>query len=72
MSDEEYGDFRERSEVSYAIEIARSRALGIPEARRKAAEEHQELLTEGRKTPGHYLWTAYEGDEPVGDLWAPR
>jgi ribosomal protein S18 acetylase RimI-like enzyme len=69
MSDEEYADFRERSEVSYAAEIARSRALGLPEARRKAAEEHQQLLTEGLKTPGHYLWTAYEGDQPVGDLW---
>jgi GNAT superfamily N-acetyltransferase len=69
MSDEEYAEFRERSEVSYAAEIAASRALGLPEARRQAAEQHQQLLTEGLKTRGHYLWTAYEGDQPVGDLW---
>src|SRR5215207_11299467 len=23
----------------------------------------------GVRTPGHYLWTAYEGAEPVEDLW---
>ena len=69
MSDQEYAEFRERSEVSYAAEIAASRAVPLPEARRQAAEDHERLLPEGVRTPGHYLWTAYEGDEPVGDLW---
>jgi GNAT superfamily N-acetyltransferase len=69
MSDEEYAEFRERSEVSYATEIAASRAIPLPEARRKAAEDHERLLPEGPRTQGHYLWTAYEGDQPVGDLW---
>lgn len=69
MSDEEYADFRVRSEVSYAAAIAGSRAVPISEARRQAAEDHERLLPEGVRTPGHYLWTAYEGGEPVGDLW---
>jgi len=69
MSDQEYAEFRERSEVSYAAAIAASRAMPLREARHKAAEEHQQLLSEGLRTPGHYLWTAYEDDRPVGDLW---
>jgi ribosomal protein S18 acetylase RimI-like enzyme len=69
MSDEEYAEFRERSEVSYAAAIPGSRAVPISEARRQAAEDHERLLPEGVRTPGHYLWTAYEGGEPVGDLW---
>jgi len=43
MSDEEYAHFRERSEVSYAAEIAASRAVPLSEARRKAAEDHEPL-----------------------------
>src|SRR5215210_1953778 len=69
MSDEEYAEFRERSEVSYAAAIPGSRAVPISEARRQAAEDHERLLPEGVRTPGHYLWTAYEAGEPVGDLW---
>src|SRR5215211_6656669 len=69
MSDREYAEFRERSEVSYAAEIAASRAVPLPEARRQAAEDHERLLPEGVRTPDHYLWTAYDGNEPVGDLW---
>src|SRR5829696_9393871 len=69
MSDEEYTEFRQRSEVRYAAEIAASRAESLPEARRQAAEDHERLLPEGVRTPDHYLWTAYEGAKPVGDLW---
>src|SRR5215218_4447703 len=52
MSDEEYAEFRERSEVSYAAAIAASRAVSLPEARRQAAEDHEQLLPEGVCTPG--------------------
>ena len=69
MSDEQYAEFRTRSEASYATQIAASRAVPLPEARRQAAEDHERLLPEGVRTPGHYLWTAYDGAEPVGDLW---
>ena len=69
MSDDEYAEFRERSEARYATEIAASRGMPLADARRKAAEEHQHLLSDGLRTPGHHLWTAYEGDQPVGDLW---
>jgi GNAT superfamily N-acetyltransferase len=69
MSDQEYAEFRERSEVSYAAAITAPRAVSLAEARRQAAEDHERLLQEGARTPDHYLWTAYEGAEPVGDLW---
>ena len=69
MSDEEFADFRNRNEASYASEIAASRAIPLDEARRTAADEHSQLLSDGLRTPGHYLWTAYDGDQPVGDLW---
>ena len=69
MTDDEYAEFRERSEVSYAKRIAASRALPPPEARRIATEEYQALLSEGLRTPDHFLWTAFEGDQPVGHLW---
>lgn len=69
MSADEYAHFRERSEISYAAAIAASRAVPLSEARRTAAEDHEQLLPEGARTPDHYLWTAYEGDQPVGDLW---
>jgi hypothetical protein len=44
MSDQEYAEFRQRSEVSYAAEIAASRAVPISKARRQAAEDHERLL----------------------------
>jgi hypothetical protein len=72
MSDREYAEFRERSEVSYAAGIAASRAVPLPEARRQAAEDHERLLPEGVRTPGHYLWTACDGNEPVGGPLAAR
>ena len=37
MSDEEYAEFRERSEVSYSAEIAASRAVPLLEARLQEA-----------------------------------
>lgn len=67
MSDNEYAGFRLRSEASYAKEIAASRAIPLPQARRSAAEEFERLLPEG--TPNHHLWTAFAGGQPVGHLW---
>lgn len=69
MSSEEYADYRERSTASFAKEIAASRGVPLAEARRIADEDHSSLLPEGRRTPGHFLWTAWQGDQPVGDLW---
>jgi hypothetical protein len=67
MSDEEYAEFRERSQVSYAAATAAScrflRLVARP-PRTKGSYCRRDL-----RTPDHYLWTAYEGDEPVGDLW---
>src|SRR5215204_1284038 len=51
------------------LRFAASRSVSLSEARRQASEDHERLLPQGVRTPGHYLWTAYEGDEPVGDLW---
>ena len=69
MTSQEYATYRRSGEVSYASNIAASGALPMPEARRKAAEDYQRLLPAGMGTPGHRLWTAYEGEDPVGVLW---
>ena len=69
MTEDEYAEFRKRSEQNYATRIAAARALPLPEARRTATDEHQALLSAGLRTPGHYLWTAFEDDQPVGHLW---
>jgi len=61
MSDEEYAEFRERSEVSYAAAIAASRAVSLPEARRQAAEDHEQPAAGG---------CAYSGPLPVDGLRA--
>lgn len=69
MTDAEFAEFRERSEADYADDIAASGAMPLAEAARRAAEDHERLLPDGLRTPGHHLWTAYDGDQPVGDLW---
>jgi hypothetical protein len=59
--------------VSYANKIAASRAIPLAEARREAAEK--QLLSEGLRTPIHYLRTAYAVTSPLRTfccMWKPR
>ncbi len=69
MSREEYLVFRPRLEAEYAANLARSGALTAADARRKAADDLAALLPSGRNSPGHLLWTAHDGQQPVGLLW---
>ncbi|MGK5519396.1 GNAT family N-acetyltransferase [Micromonospora sp. URMC 107] len=69
MTDEQYLRYRQRAESSYARHIAESGAMPVPEAQQKAQEEYAKLLPDGLTTPGHHLWTAYDGADEVGMLW---
>ena len=69
MTDREYVADRVHGEEVYAAEAARAGHLPLPDARRKAADSYARLLPQGLRTPGHRLWTAYDGDRPVGVLW---
>ncbi|SCL16492.1 GNAT family N-acetyltransferase [Micromonospora inyonensis] len=35
----------------------------------KSRRDHERLLPDGLDTPGHQVWTAYDGDADVGMLW---
>jgi ribosomal protein S18 acetylase RimI-like enzyme len=69
MSQEEYAVFRPALEADYALNLAASGALPAAEARLRATEQLDALLPQGLGTPGHLLWTAYDGEQPVGLLW---
>jgi ribosomal protein S18 acetylase RimI-like enzyme len=49
-----------------ASDLVRAGALPAAEARRQAAEEVDRLRPDA---PGHRLWTAVDGDQPVGHVW---
>jgi ribosomal protein S18 acetylase RimI-like enzyme len=49
-----------------ASDLERAGALPAAEARQQATEEVRRLRPDA---PGHRLWAAVEGDEPVGHVW---
>ena len=69
MTDQEYAVFRPHLEADYGANIATAGGMPEPEARRKAAADLDELLPSGLRTPGHLIWTAFDGTDPVGHLW---
>ena len=69
MTPDEYAAYRASAEESYAQGIHRSGSLPLEEARAKSAEDYARQLPDGLATEGHRLWTAYDGDTPVGMLW---
>ncbi len=38
-------------------------------AREDSRRQHEQLLPRGVESPGHWLWSAYDGDDEVGVLW---
>jgi ribosomal protein S18 acetylase RimI-like enzyme len=68
MTDAELVAFRRRREVPYAAELERAGLMPMAEARLWAADRER-LLPQGLRTPGHLLWTAWEGARPVGEVW---
>lgn len=69
MTEEQYGRYRDGAEAEYARSIAASGAMPLAEAEAKARADYQRLLPAGLRTPGHRLWTVYDGDVEVGMLW---
>lgn len=67
---EQYRSWRPRVERERAEGLVRAGALPATEAGRRAADDLARLLPRGRTSPGHRLWTAYDGgDEPIGTVW---
>ena len=69
MTAQEFAVFRPHLEEDYGANIAAAGGMPEPEARRKAAADLDELLPSGPPTPGHLIWTAFDGTDPVGHLW---
>jgi ribosomal protein S18 acetylase RimI-like enzyme len=69
MTDEQYRRYRERAEQKYARDIADSGAMPLAEAQEKSRADYRRLLPDGLATPGHRLWTAYDGADEVGLFW---
>lgn len=69
MTAEEYAVFRPRLEADYAANLARSTSAPLDEAARRSADDLGRLLPDGLDTPGSLIWTAYDGAQPVADLW---
>jgi len=69
MTEGEYAAYRLEAERDYADEISASGAMPAIEAEEKARADYARLLPDGLRSPDMYLWTAFDGDEPVGLLW---
>lgn len=69
MTEDQYGRYRDGAEADYARSIAASGSMPLPEAEAKSRADYQRLLPAGLGTPGHRLWTVYDGDVEVGLLW---
>ena len=72
MTTEEYGGYVEYLNAAYAEEMLEAGAFTDLEAATVASEQSQaDLLPRGVDTPGHHLWSAYDGDTPVGHPLGP-
>ena len=69
MTAGQYRAYRETSDEQYAKDIAESGAMSYEDAVQKAADDFGRLLPQGLETPGHFLFTGYDGDTEVGMLW---
>jgi GNAT superfamily N-acetyltransferase len=68
MTDEQYRVYRELAEEDYAQNIARSGAMPLADAVKKAVADFARLHPDGLATPDDLIWTAYDGDTEVGML----
>jgi GNAT superfamily N-acetyltransferase len=69
MTGEEFAALRPRMQADHAADMTRAGVLPASEAARRAADEVTRLLPDGPATAGHRLWTASDGDAPVGAAW---
>ncbi|HET6625481.1 MAG TPA: GNAT family N-acetyltransferase [Nocardioidaceae bacterium] len=65
----QYERYRATAERRYAEAIAESGMAAAQEARAKSAADYARLLPDGLDTPGHFFWTAYDGEAEVGLAW---
>ena len=68
MTEEQYREYREFAEEDYAQNIARSGAMPLADAVKKAATDFARLHPDGLATSGDLVWRAYDGDTEVGML----
>jgi ribosomal protein S18 acetylase RimI-like enzyme len=69
MTDEEFATYLPGAVASYAESHVRAKNWTADEALRRSEEEFAELLPDGVHTEGHHVFTARDGDQPVGMLW---
>jgi ribosomal protein S18 acetylase RimI-like enzyme len=70
MTADEFDAYRGHLVTSYAQEMRDAGAHDDLDSALAASERSvRELLPEGTDSPGHHLWTAYDGDHPVAILW---
>jgi ribosomal protein S18 acetylase RimI-like enzyme len=70
MTADEFQGYRGHLVAAYAQDLMELGAFPDLAAARAASEQSAvDLLPDGVDTPGQHLWTAYDGDIPVGILW---
>ena len=70
MTGAEFAGYRDQLVTAYAQDMVDAGAFTDPAASLAASEQSTvELLPDGVDTSGQHLWTAYDGDTPVGILW---
>jgi ribosomal protein S18 acetylase RimI-like enzyme len=69
MTEAEYGDWRDSARAGYARSFVDSGILAEEKAYERADKDFAELLPDGVASDNQYLWTAWDGDTPVGMLW---
>jgi ribosomal protein S18 acetylase RimI-like enzyme len=69
MTPDRYLRWVPESIAGFAAQQTASGAAPERAAREYAEREFDRLLPFGLDTPGHHLWSAFDGDEEVGYLW---
>jgi GNAT superfamily N-acetyltransferase len=70
MTVADYGGYAQHLNAAYAQEMLEAGAYSDLVTATLASERSQaQLLPRGVETPGHHLWSAYDGDTHVGVLW---
>ncbi|GGN88458.1 putative N-acetyltransferase YycN [Actinoplanes lobatus] len=68
MTHEQFRSYREETVRSYAADLEGT-GLTPQDALAQAEESTATLLPDGLATPGHHLWTGWDGDLEAGVLW---
>jgi ribosomal protein S18 acetylase RimI-like enzyme len=70
MTESEFERFQTTALEAYALERARNLDGPVEREREVAARQFADLLPEGVRSRGHYLWMVTgDGGEVVGNLW---